>query len=199
MLKGGVFCNAQTGNIAMLGIYIAKADLSKIIKYTIPIIAYVVGIAITVITPKLLGKKSTPLRWETVFIAVEIVLLFAIGFMPDSVPYTIPNVLISFICAMKYNTFRKHNSVVLATTFCTNNLRQASLNIIEWVKTKDKQYILKSLDFIVVNLAFMLGAVVGTLSAMQFEEKSVWIAGAVLIPVFISLLIFNKNPKEAEI
>lgn len=199
LLKGGVFCNAQTGNIAMLGIYLAKADLSKIIQYTIPIIAYVVGIAITVITPKLLGKKSISLRWETVFIAIEIIILFAIGFMPDSVPYIVPNVLISFICAMKYNTFRKHNSVILATTFCTNNLRQASLNIIEWIKTKDKQYILKSLDFIVVNLAFMLGAVIGTLSAMQFEEKSIWLACVILIPVFISLLLFNKNPKEAEI
>lgn len=201
LTKGGVFCNAQTGNVAMLGIRLAEKDFSGALHYVAPIIAYFIGIAITVFSPKVLDRY-THTRWETVFIAIEITLLAGIGFMPDSVPYIIPNVLISFICAMQYNTFRKHNDVTLATTFCTNNLRQTALHFIQWTKTKERAAILRSLDYLVVIVAFLVGAVIAALSCHVLDGRAVWIAGAVLLPVLISLILFNKKtdpnkPEEA--
>lgn len=194
LTKGGVFCNAQTGNVAMLGIDLAAGDLSGIAHYMAPIIAYFIGIAITVFSPKVLGRY-TRTRWETVFIALEIVLLGAIGFMPAGVPHIIPNVMISFICAMQYNTFRKHNDVTLATTFCTNNLRQTALHFIQWVKTKERTAMLKSLDYLVIIAAFLCGAVVSALTCRVLDGRAVWVACGVLAPVLIALVLFNRNQR----
>lgn len=194
LTKGGVFCNAQTGNVAMLGIDLAQRDFSGAARYVAPIIAYFIGIAITVFSPRLLGRY-TRTRWETVFIALEIVLLGAIGFMPQSVPHIVPNVLVSFICAMQYNTFRKHNDVTLATTFCTNNLRQTALHFMQWVKTKERAAMRKSLDYLVVIAAFLGGAVVSALACRVLDGRAVWVACGVLVPVLAALVLFNKDKK----
>ena len=122
-------------------------------------------------------------------------LLGAIGFMPQSVPHIVPNVLVSFICAMQYNTFRKHNDVTLATTFCTNNLRQTALHFMQWVKTKERAAMRKSLDYLVVIAAFLGGAVVSALACRVLDGRAVWVACGVLVPVLAALVLFNKDKK----
>ena len=78
LLKGGVFANAQTGNFALLGMAIAHGDVKKVFTYLIPMCFYVVGIAMTVTMPRLLDENKL-LRWDTVFVALEIGLLFVVG------------------------------------------------------------------------------------------------------------------------
>ena len=40
ILRGNVFANAQTGNIVLLGINIANGNISKVIYYFVPILAF---------------------------------------------------------------------------------------------------------------------------------------------------------------
>ena len=77
LLKGGVFANAQTGNFALLGMAIAHGDVKKVFTYLIPMCFYVIGIALTVTMPRLLDENKL-LRWDTVFVALEIGLLGAL-------------------------------------------------------------------------------------------------------------------------
>ena len=44
LLRGGVFANAQTGNIALLGVYIQRRNGSMIIHYLVPILAFAAGV-----------------------------------------------------------------------------------------------------------------------------------------------------------
>ena len=46
--RGGVFANAQTGNIVLLGINVADKNWDKILFYMYPILAFMAGILITV-------------------------------------------------------------------------------------------------------------------------------------------------------
>ena len=43
MLCGGIFCNAQTGNIVLLGIALGTRSWTSALYYVIPISAYALG------------------------------------------------------------------------------------------------------------------------------------------------------------
>ena len=46
LLRGGVFANAQTGNIVLLGLYAARFHFAKAFYYLIPISAFIMGVII---------------------------------------------------------------------------------------------------------------------------------------------------------
>lgn len=197
LLKGGVFANAQTGNFALLGMAIANGDVKKIFTYLIPMCFYVAGIALTVTMPRILDEKKL-LRWDTVFVAVEIGLLFMVGCLPDSVPFTVSTVTVAFICAMQYNTFKRTNNMAFSSTFCTNNLRQLALHFLDYLRTKEKQSLKNSLTYMLINGSFLLGAVIGTLCARWLGNRAVWVCCGVLVPVLLAL-IFGKREVESEL
>lgn len=192
LLKGGIFANAQTGNFALMGIAIAGGEFGKALTYLIPMCFYVLGIALTVTMPRLLDNKGL-INWHTVFVFCEIVMLFIIGFLPDTVPFTISTVAVAFICAMQYNTFKRTNNVAFSSTFCTNNLRQLALHLLDYIRTKDKQSLKNSFTYMLINASFLLGAVIGTLCAKAWAEKSIWFCCVVLIPVFLALVLGKGN------
>lgn len=192
LLKGGIFANAQTGNFALMGIAIAGGEFGKALTYLIPMCFYVLGIALTVTMPRLLDDKGL-INWHTVFVFCEIVMLFIIGFLPDTVPFTISTVAVAFICAMQYNTFKRTNNVAFSSTFCTNNLRQLALHLLDYIRTKDKQSLKNSFTYMLINASFLLGAVIGTLCAKAWAEKSIWFCCVVLIPVFLALVLGKGN------
>lgn len=195
LLKGGVFCNAQTGNFAMLAIYFVSKEYHQAVYYIFPILAYIIGIGCTIYIPKWLSKLSI-LHWETIFVFCEIIILFFLGLIPDTLPNGITNVPISFICAMQYNTFHKSNGIPLATTFCTNNLRQAVIHFCTGVEQKNYESKIKSLYYISVILFFVMGAGIGTFLIQIVKEKAILFCCLILLPVLFILFlsdIKNKN------
>ena len=44
LCRGGVFANAETGNIVLLGAHLAEGDLEKALRYLLPIVAFAFGV-----------------------------------------------------------------------------------------------------------------------------------------------------------
>lgn len=161
ILRGGVFANAQTGNIVLLAINIAKGAFYQAGFYIIPILAFALGVYITEIIKTKFTKKAF-IKWEHFVILIEIVLLFLAGFMPESVPPGIVNVTVSFICSIQVNSFRKIRGVPYASTMCTGNLRSCFENLYKYTHHKDRQALLSCIKYIGIILLFILGACIGT-------------------------------------
>ena len=196
LLKGEVFCNAQTGNFALLAIYFINKQYSQAAYYILPILAYMVGISCTIYIPKWLSKLSI-LHWETIFVACEILILFILGFLPTHLPNGITNVPISFICAMQYNTFRKSNGIPLATTFCTNNLRQAVIHFCTGIEQKSRESKIKSMYYVSMILFFVIGAGAGTFFINMIKQRAILFCCMILLPVFFILLLSDiKNSND---
>lgn len=98
--RGGVFANAQTGNIVLLGIHIAQQNFEKITTYTLPILAFMVGVMITEIV-KLNFRYSTKIHWRQIVIALEILVLLAVSFVPEGICNDLVNTAVSFVCSMR--------------------------------------------------------------------------------------------------
>ncbi len=78
---------------------------SSCLKYLIPLAAFLVGIyAAEVIHYKY--KDMEKIHWRQIIVLCEIVVLFAVGFMPQSVNAA-ANAFVSFVCALQLQTFHK--------------------------------------------------------------------------------------------
>lgn len=194
LLKGGVFANAQTGNLALLGLALAEHNWMQAIDCLIPVMAYIVGIWLTLHMPRRLQKG---LRWETLFMLVEILVLFAVGWLPASVPFGVSTVAVSFLCAMQYNTFTKAHGIPMATTFCTNNLRQAVIHFYK-AKHHEKGAARKAWFFVRHLLWFVAGALIGGILCGIMAERAVWINAAVLIPA-AGIMVYADVRKSARL
>lgn len=202
LLRGNVFCNAQTGNVVLMGMALGAEKWGEALYYLIPISAYLMGAFVSELFPNPI-KHCLPIRWDTLLIAIEMLVVVGLGFIPETAPVQISQVAINFIASMQYNTFRQAEGVPMATTFATNHIRQIGIGLAKEIKhlhTKDKSHREKLLQHFEMLIFFLLGSVVGTVLCNFFVGKAIW---ATLIPLGVILcrllhadLIIEKDMKE---
>lgn len=194
-IRGNIFCNAQTGNMVLLGIAVGDSNWSQAAYLLLPISAYFLGSIISEILPKKI-KKINFLRWDTVLIGLEIIVLVILGFLPESAPYQISQVAINFICSMQYNTFRQAEGVPMATTFCTNHLRQTGIHFVRWINKKDEKAKERFFLHVFMLLMFVIGAAVGTILSRLFLGKAIWGAALIMLIIFIGLFKADRTKEK---
>lgn len=182
-IRGGVFCNAQTANFVLFAMAVGDAHWGKALYYLIPMTAYFQGAFLTELAFSSPGWKF-PLRWETMLIGIEMCFVAVLGLIPETAPYQISQVIINFMCSMQYNTFRAAQGIPMATTFCTNHLRQTGIACCKALRSgdvKDRKRMYCHLEMIGV---FVVGGIISTILCRLFRGRAIW---AVLIPLAILL------------
>ena len=120
--RGGVFANAQTGNIVLMSTRLFQGDLSGCVRYLIPILSFICGIFVAE-SIHARYKCAEKIHWRQIIILVEILILFGVGFLPQRWNAA-ANALVSFVCALQVQTFHKVRGHVYASTMCIGNLAQ---------------------------------------------------------------------------
>lgn len=194
VLRGGVFCNAQTANVVVMAINFGKGDWLGGLYFLLPISAYLLGAFVSEILPSPV-KKLGLLRWDTYLIIFETTVLFLLGFVPLSVPHQVVHVTVNFIASMQYNTFRQAEGIPMATTFCTNHIRQIGVGFAKAIRKKDSTALRRGLIHAGMVLAFFSGAALLTFLCPILSEKAVW---ATLVPMGIVLVKLIRADLGAE-
>lgn len=194
-IRGNIFCNAQTGNFVLLGMAIGNGNWQEAAYLLIPISAYWLGAVVSEILPRSV-KKIGFLRWDTMLVGFEIIVLILLGFLPESAPYQISQVAINFICSMQYNTFRQAEGIPMATTFCTNHLRQIGINFVKWVRKKDVSCKERFLIHIKMLSMFLAGTIIGTVLCRFVLGKAIWGAAVILMIVFVGLIRADRTKEK---
>lgn len=191
LMRGNVFANAETGNIVLLGINIAKGDYYHAMCCFFPIASFAMGVVITELIRKKF-KFISLFHWRNIIITMEISLIFLVGILPQSFE-SFANVIVAFVCAMQVATFKRVRDCPCATTMCTGNLRSGTENLLKAISNNDKEYLGKSAIYFTVILFFVVGAVVGAAFCKIFEYRAVWISC-----IFLFLAYFIMMEKEIE-
>ena len=131
--RGEVFANAQTGNIVLLGIHLANFDFMQAVRYLIPILAFSLGIFLAEHIRHNYFKQN--LHWRQIILLIEMFILFVTAWIDMDM---VVNVLISFVCALQLESFRKFHGNAFASTMCTGNLRSASQHLYHAYLYRDK-------------------------------------------------------------
>jgi len=185
-LRGNVFCNAQTGNFALMAVALGSGDWRGALYYIVPISAYLMGAILSEWLPKEV-RRLRLFRWDTWLVAFEILALVAVGFIPLTVTHHVVQVIINFICSMQYNTFRQAERVPMATTFCTNHLRQTGIHLVKYWKNGDDRALERLRSHVVMISCFVAGGIVESFACGFLWEKAVWLAVVPLLTVFAQL------------
>lgn len=188
ILRGGVFCNAQTANFVFLAVAAGKGEYRHAFYFFIPIMAYFSGTCISEFIPSKI-KRYMNIRWDTFLVGFEVVVILLLGLLPESAPVQISQVAINFICSMQYNTFRQAENIPMATTFCTNHLRQTGVYFMKWLKHgKDKIYLRRFSSHIKMIVFFVSGGILSSVMCQILLGKALFVAAFLLFIVFLSLL-----------
>ena len=187
LVRGKVFANAQTGNIVLLGTNLFQGEFKQALSYLVPIVAFIIGVFIAEFI-KLKFKDNEKLHWRQIIIFLEIFLLVLVAFMPQALN-DLANIVISFICAMQVESFRKINGIACATTMCTGNLRSGTELLFKYIKTKDSDLKQKSINYYGIDLTFILGAGLGAVLTNIFDEKAVLVCCVILFIGFLVMFL----------
>lgn len=195
-LRGGIFCNAQTANFVLFAMALGNAEWKSAIYYLIPMSAYLLG-AITSEVMALKIKNIGIIRWDTLLIFIEIIVVVALGFLPESAPYQITQIAINFICSMQYNTFRQAKKIPMATTFCTNHLRQTGIGLVKWIRHQgDSAYLKRTMGHVGMLSMFVMGGAIATILCRIFLGRAIWGAAIILIIIFADLLYADLKTEK---
>jgi uncharacterized membrane protein YoaK (UPF0700 family) len=177
--RGGVFANAQTGNIIRLGIYASEGQWSQALIHIPPILAFVAGVVVAEWIRNRPSHRSG-LDWESRVLLFEMTVLLAIGLLPQAVPNIVVTVAVSFACSVQVSSFRTLVDSPYATTMSTGNLRSASQAAYVAITTGDRAAAIKAIRYFTIILAFISGGFIGGLVTMAAGVRAVWVAALIL-------------------
>ena len=194
LLRGGVFANAQTGNVVLLGISLAEGDWLHAGHCLLLILTFAAGVWITQ-TVRERAPAAGRIHWRQVTLGAEIAALIAVAFLPLGEWDAPANMLVSFVCALQAQTFRKVDGNSMATTMCTGNLRSGTELLFRFQRTGERPLLRRAWEYYGIILAFAAGAALGGVSGHLAGSARV-----VLIPAGIQLLafllMFRKDGEE---
>lgn len=195
LCRGGVFANAQTGNIVLLGLELAEREWLRALAYLAPILAFALGVVVAEVV-KRRGKArqagGAGMHWRQVIVLAEIVLLAVAAFLPQRMDMA-DNILISFVCAMQVEAFRKVRGSAFATTMCTGNLRSGTEQLVIWRQTGDANAARKARHYYCIILFFILGAALGAVCTDTLGERALLITCVPLLAVFGIMFIREEE------
>ncbi len=201
LLRGDVFCNAQTGNVVLMGMALGTGHWMEGLYYLIPISAYMLGAFVSELLPNPI-KHRLLVRWDTLLILIEMAVVLGIGFLPESAPVQISQVAINFIASMQYNTFRQAEGIPVATTFATNHIRQIGIGLAKEIRhrhTDEKSHRIKLKMHLKMLFFFAVGCIAGAFLSNHFLGKAIWATLLPLAFVFCVLLYADLVAEKSRI
>lgn len=192
--RGGVFANAQTGNIVLIGIRIAQREWFTVLHYLKPVCAFVAGVFLS----EILKKKSTPQfreHWPITVLAIELALLYSNTFFAEVLDDDLVNITISFVCALQVSAFRHVSGHPYASTMITGNLRSMTDAFFEYLENGRSESLAKAGHYAVVIVTFTAGAAIGGCAVARFGKAALAAVPFTLTAAFIWVLIDSFRKK----
>ena len=181
-----VFSNAQTGNIVLMSQHIMMGELMKGLSYLFPVVAFALGVLVAErIGHRYKGAKR--IHWRQIIVAIEIVVLLAVGFIPERYDM-LATMLVSFSCSMQVQAFRKVNGYGYASTMCIGNLRSGTESLSIYLREKQHGALKKAAHSYGIIFIFAIGAGIGGICSLHIGIRAIWIS-SILLAIVCAMMI----------
>ena len=189
LIHSGVMGNAQTVNLIELLLDALRGDLHAVLLHLGALVLYVLGTMLTVLLPHWWG-------WDMHYVSpvITAAAAVAVAFLPETLNTT-ANAVVSFVCAMQVQTFRKVRGHAYASTMCIGNMRSGTEALCAYFHTGDKEILHKALTYFGVIGLFALGAGLGALLTNVFAVRAIWFSCALLTISFFMMFIKETEEK----
>ena len=191
--RNEVFSNAQTGNIVLMSTHLMMGEWMDVLRYLFPLLAFAGGVFFAE-RIHMLFKYAKRLHWRQGILLMEIIILFAVGFMPAKLDL-LATALVSFACAMQVQTFRKVGGYSYASTMCIGNLRSGTAALSVWCREKKPEQLEQALYYFGIIFFFAIGAGIGGILSIRFGLHIIWVS-CVFLLISFSLMFVETLKKK---
>ena len=188
-VRDRVFSNAQTGNVVLMSQHLMMGKWAEALHYLFPVIAFAMGVFVAERVQQKY-KYTSCIRWRQIIVALEIAILFLVGFIPAQFNMA-ATMLVSFSCAMQVQTFRKVHGYGYASTMCIGNLRAGTESLSVYLRDKKPGALKKAVHYYGIILIFAVGAGLGGVMSLHIGLRAIWIS-PVLLTAACLLMNYEK-------
>ena len=180
---GGVFANAMTGNVILLGVSATAGDWWQALNHVPPLFAFLVG----VFAAQAIRLPRIDARWPALLsLALEIVVLAVIAFLPRGFPDVWIVLSISFAAAVQNSSFTKVRGWAYNSVVTTGNLRKLAETVFAGtVPRRNPEALAQAGVFGAICLSFLVGALMGGLTTGRLHNAALAIPVIVLVYVLL--------------
>src|SRR6478609_4372651 len=185
-VRGGVFANVQTGNVIFFAIDLSERKVMAAMAHVWPILAFMVGIAVSAHIKSGRAERfvAYPLRWT---MAIQVLALLAIGFVPVTVSHNYVTIPIAFLAAVQMGLFRNIGDLAYLPVATTGNLmRFIEAGYDGFVDQKSASRRACGIYGTLI-VGFAGGALVGAFASRAWGAHAIWLAAGFLA---ITLVLF---------
>ncbi|MFC9995435.1 YoaK family protein [Nocardia sp. NPDC127526] len=186
---GGVFANAQSGNVVLLGVEAVHGNYAQALRHLFPILAFIAGVVLveTLRCRRVAALVRCPARAA---LLLEVAVLIAVGLLPGVLARDVVVVLIAFVAAVQIATFRTLRGWLYTTTMVTGNLMAMTSGIFGRLVIRDREATAKAINFTAITVSFLVGAVLGGAFCLLLGSRAIWIPAVTLLAA-LSLFVFD--------
>lgn len=180
LVHSGVMGNAQTMNLLEMVIDLLRWQLPDMLLHLGALALYVLGTMLTVLLPHWCGADTHYL--SPIVTAVAAVVLF---FLPPELDPVVALYPVFFAMSIQWSSFAGARGFYSSTIFSTNNTKQTSLALANYLCDHDRAHLRKLKVFALTLLCFHIGA-----AAAYFAVTWWYIRGALAVLPLIAWAFF---------
>ena len=186
-IRDGVFANAQTGNVVLMSQYLMQGNFSMAGHYAVPLLSFAFGVFVA---EKLQSRFnfSSMVNWREGLLVLEIVLLVFVGFLPETLNVTASSI-VSFVCAMQVQAFRKVNGYSYASTMCIGNMRSGVAALSAFHRDRKKEQLREARHYFGVIGFFAAGAAIGSMLVPIAGIATIFVSAVFLSVSFVIMFL----------
>ena len=196
LAHGGVFANAQTGNVILFGVGLAKPGEVNSLTHLWPVIAFVVGVVVAHVFRGEAAERQLhyPLRYV---LGLQALVLVVVGLLPASAPEPSITTSIGFVAALQFSLFRSVRTATVVPVAMTGNLMRTTDAVLTAFRSRRREDVALALLYVSLVLGFAAGAVVGALVTGVVGTRAVWIPAVMIVVALV--LFFVDEPRHPEV
>jgi uncharacterized membrane protein YoaK (UPF0700 family) len=190
-VRGGVFANVQTGNVILFAIDISERKLAAAMAHVWPILAFMVGIGVAAYIKSGRVERIVPhpLRWA---MAVQVIVLGVIGFIPVTVAHSYVTVPIAFLAAVQMGLFRNIRDLAYLPVATTGNLMRFMESGYDGLVERSAASRRACGIYGTVILAFAGGALIGAFASRAWGAHAIWLAAGILAVTLVLFIVDER-------
>ena len=191
----GNFGQAQTTNLIEMVCSILGRNPAEGMLRVIAALLFMGGMIFATVLEK---RTKRDLRYAAILL--DLMAAAIIGFFPLSMNPIIALYPIFFAAAFQWCIFKGAKGYVSATVFCSNNLKQTTVSIVEYLlMSKDdperKEKLQKAKFYGSTFFSFYIGVTAGYLLWILCGVHSIWF---VALPLLVNFILITLDRREAE-
>ena len=180
LVHSGIMGNAQTVNLIELLLDALRGDLHAVLLHLGALVLYMLGTMLTVLLPHWWG-------WDMHYVSPVITAAAAVtvAFLPETLNVVVALYPIFFAMSIQWSSFGGARGFYSSTIFSTNNTKQTSLALANYLCDHDRAHLRKLKVFALTLLCFHIGA-----AAAYFAVTWWYIRGALAVLPLIAWAFF---------